>query len=336
MNHHKQTLLLTAALFGGGFASGTFAQEILPETEAVEVATQTVVITGKMVLPKNFSGTEKANNVDISKLTGTFFWLPPNRPNLYPEGHEKMTAEEKKAWYQAFRETPESIVYKRAMHAWTLERDKQKQKPLKFETDGSFSFKGLAPGKYLLKAYIPHPQTKKLPAARFHGEVEVEAKTAKLEDLELSISTVLVTGDIAPDFTAQYYDGTKFQLSDYRGKYVLLDFWATWCGPCIKEMPNVKAVYEDFAGDQFEVISLSLDSSIDLPKKFHEKRPAPYVHGYLGKTGDTETATKDYGIRGIPSVWLIGPDGKIVARDLRGEKLREAVRKAVEGDAKLK
>jgi len=141
-------------------------------------------------------------------------------------------------------------------------------------------------------------------------------------------------GDTAPDWTATGYDGTEFKLSDYRGQYVLFDFWATWCGPCKAEFPNLKAVYEDFGGERFEMIGLSIDKTIDLPKEYHEKNPSTYTQGFV-EPEPYQQVRNDYGIRSIPSIWLIGPDGKIVGRDLRGKALREAVRTALVSQATL-
>ncbi len=334
MSHAKNALLLTAALLGGGFASTTFAQEAAPVSEAAQEVEQTFAATGKLVVPEELPVSVKPEQIDMTKLSGTLMWLVPGQPNPYPEDFEEMTDEQKKAWVEAFKKSPELIEYQKAMRVWQLEQQKQRPMSVAFEANGSFRFEGLKPGEYLLSASIPHPNSKTSPVAAYKDKVEVKAEVpvAELGEIPMEIYAYLVPGDMAPNFTAQHYDGTTFQLSDYRGKYVLLDFWATWCGPCIGEIPNLNAVHKAYAGEQFELISLSLDKNIELPKKFHEERPSPYVHGYLGEWNKTETTGKAYGVRGIPSLWLIGPDGKIVARDLRGKAIGEAVKKALQGE----
>ena len=314
-------------------ASGLTYQVQAEDGNAAEAPAEAkATVTGQFVAPKKLPANVKAEDLDMSKLTGTITWEVPPVPVPYPEGFEQMSDDEKRAWAQKFRQTPEFQEYINKARARMMEQRQQRPMPIEITKDGGFSIEGLKPGKYILRASIPHPKSQRQKLAEYGKAIEVKAGQAAVElaNLELNVNSVLVPGDVAPDFTAQTYDGGSFKLSDYRGKYVLIDFWATWCGPCIAELPNLKAVYKDYAGDKFEMIGLSLDQNIDLPKKFAEKNPSDYVHGYLGAWSDSEVP-KQYGVRGIPSIWLIGPDGKIVARDLRGQRLREAVKQAVEG-----
>ena len=136
-------------------------------------------------------------------------------------------------------------------------------------------------------------------------------------------------GQEAPGFEIKTTDDKTIQLADYRGKYVLLDFWATWCGPCTGETPNLKAVYEEFGKrEDFVMIGLSLDQDKEKPIAYAKEKGTQWIDGFLGDWGKDEV-TKKYGVRGIPSIWLIGPDGKVVAKDLRGEGISEAVKKAL-------
>jgi len=136
-------------------------------------------------------------------------------------------------------------------------------------------------------------------------------------------------GDVAPDFEVKTLDGKTVKLSDFRGRYVLLDFWATWCGPCLGETPNLQAVYKAFGADRrFVMIALSLDADMGSPQRYVKKNGLKWIQGFLGDMAKSKV-TRLYGVRGIPQILLIGPDGRIVARDLRGGAILEAVAEAM-------
>jgi thiol-disulfide isomerase/thioredoxin len=114
--------------------------------------------------------------------------------------------------------------------------------------------------------------------------------------------------------------GNEFDLAKLKGKVVLVDFWATWCGPCVAEMPNVIAAYEKFHDKGFEIVGISLDQDKDSLLKFIEEQKMPWPQYFDGKGWENEIAGR-YGIRGIPATFLVGKDGKIAASNLRGGAL---------------
>lgn len=129
-------------------------------------------------------------------------------------------------------------------------------------------------------------------------------------------------GDIAPDFTLDSPEGAKVSLSSLRGKYVLLDFWASWCGPCRRENPNVVKLYEQYKEKNFEIYGVSLDKDRDAWLKAIKDDNLTWVHGSDLKYWSSDVAVK-YGINGIPATYLLDQDGRVIAKNLRGKALEQ-------------
>jgi len=135
-------------------------------------------------------------------------------------------------------------------------------------------------------------------------------------------------GQMAPEFTQNDPDGKPVNLSDLKGKYVLVDFWASWCGPCRQENPNVVKTYQKYKNKNFTILGVSLDRDKDKWLEAIQKDNLTWTHVSDLKYWDNEVAVK-YGIKSIPANLLLDKKGKIIGKNLRGDKLEEALAKAL-------
>jgi len=142
---------------------------------------------------------------------------------------------------------------------------------------------------------------------------------AVLKDL-VNVLTSVGIGNKAPDFEGLTPEGKSVKLSDHFGKYLLLDFWASWCGPCRRENPNLVKAYQKYHEKGFEIFAVSLDKNKDAWLKGIKDDNLSWTH-VSDLAFWNSAAAKLYGVRAIPANVLIDPNGVIVGRNLRGEDL---------------
>ncbi len=126
------------------------------------------------------------------------------------------------------------------------------------------------------------------------------------------------------EISGQTLSGEKFDISQYKDKVVLVDFWATWCGPCIRELPNVLDNYAKYHGKGFEVVGISLDDDPEALQEFITENEIPWVTLFNpeeGKRGWENPVARYYGITGIPTVILVNQEGNVVSLSARGDEL---------------
>lgn len=145
-----------------------------------------------------------------------------------------------------------------------------------------------------------------------------ENQKADLEDI----------GKPFEDFQVKSIDGQDLSVSRYRGKVVLVDFWATWCQPCMQALPQVIELYQKYQAQGLEIIGISLDKDLNQLKKVIQEKEVKWLQAADGQGWQSQLAEK-YGIQSIPATFLLDRDGRIYRKDLQGQPLENAVKKLI-------
>lgn len=142
---------------------------------------------------------------------------------------------------------------------------------------------------------------------------------------------LLKTGTLVPAFSLKTPDGKTVNLSDFKGKYLVIDFWASWCPDCRKDAPNLVRMYDKFHKQGIEFLGISFDTDKEAWKKAIEKYGIAYEQvSELKKFHDTDIS-KAYGVKWIPSMYLIDKEGKVVLGTVISEKLEALLTELTEG-----
>jgi peroxiredoxin len=214
------------------------------------------------------------------------------------------------------------------------------------DDEGYFVLDNLPAGKYefVINIHAPLGENvscgrgvlKAVGMVRFTVKADRTEKVTELAPIETDLLCYPEVGSPAPLFKVESLDGEALSLEDLRGKVTLLDFWATWCSPCVEKMPKLKELYDTFgADDRFVMIGMSVDWDVERLKKFVEEKGLQWPQVCLGGMSESKVVSK-YGVGGIPTYILIGPDGKIKAKNLSIEQLKSAVAKALKNNTNSK
>lgn len=147
-------------------------------------------------------------------------------------------------------------------------------------------------------------------------------------EAELNKNKTFMPGMEAPDLVGETPEGTNWSLSQMRGKYVLIDFWASWCGPCRREMPAVKVVYDKYKSKGFDILGVSLDREKEKWVQAIQQDGLPWKH-ISDLKGWESALSRLYSVTSIPQTILLDKEGKIITRGLRGEQLEVKLKELI-------
>lgn len=231
-----------------------------------------------------------------------------------------------KEYYSATEEQRKSEEFKQQLdEKWNAIEEKEKAVAYDFLNSHKDSYITLAKALPVYLGHDPEIATYDSVFSLLTPEIRNTALGQRYAK-RLDALRATVIGAVAPGFTQNDTIGNPISLSDFKGKYVLVDFWASWCGPCRRENPFVVAAFEKYKDKNFTILGVSLDESKEdwLKAISDDKLAWAQVSDLKGWKNEVAAS---YAVRSIPSNFLLDPEGKIIEKNLRGEKLTEALEK---------
>ena len=317
-------IILTGAVYAdGNGVNSQFTAEELHDGLRVKVR-----VVGRFVLSKDSMG----QKFDLSRVGVNIEEYHFNAGPAYPRFYFQWSEKKQEQWDKS---SFGRHIKKQYFAFRTARNDVIMSDNFKVDSVGRFEFEVAWTGTYQWSyiTYVTDPKNNRLVTYRAESDGKfVVNKTDQRIDLggiNLLVERNQGLGNLMDEFVVPGLDGGVLRLSDYRGKFLLIDYWATWCGPCIGETPYIRKVYDRYKDKGFEVMMISMDNKKENAQKYVKKHGLERcVQVFIGDRGKALKGESDFKRRlpgSIPHIILIGPDGKLVASGIRGEGIEKAI-----------
>jgi beta-lactamase regulating signal transducer with metallopeptidase domain/thiol-disulfide isomerase/thioredoxin/uncharacterized GH25 family protein len=279
----------------------------------IDLPGQGTSVKGKVVVTG-----EGASKIDLHKSLN---WLVRKSPGIEPTPEfRSLGFDVRNGWNDVWTDTAEGRAYLQSLDNYFVTLDQ----------NGRFDIDGVPPGDYDLTIRLFEPPKDGCLVNAIGRRVislTVNEDAINLGNIEVMVRPGPHPGEMAPDFTITSLTGEHVKLSDLRGHYVLLNFWASWCGSCVSAIPAVRSLHERYGADKrLVVLGMNIDEDPARARQFVKDAKLPWMHGSLG-SGPENMVLSQYAISSIPSYILIGPDGKLIRSGMTIEEISEVVRR---------
>ena len=268
--------------------------------------------------------TPRRRSISTNRSTGCF----GEARHRAAAGASRLGFSARDGWNHTWTASQEGLAFIETLHTYFVVLGK----------DGRFSISGVSAGDYDLALRLYEPPgdgclVNPVGAKVIHFQVSEEAARGTAIDLgEIPVKVTLGPrpGELVPDITFVDASGKSCRLSALRGRYVLVDFWATWCAPCVASLPEIAKLQAKYGkNDHLAILGLNIDDDPGHARAFAAQKELSWTQGFLGQAQDKDEILSRYAVSSVPTYVLIGPDGKLVDRSADLEAIAQAISRAL-------